>query len=183
MLPKRIYETTPVQREISNVGLDIVKMRDLARLTKDRCPDEEFTDRLISACDSIEELTHLILFQGQYAAEFDLGDLITNRNYLRSSLDLPGVNSSVTSVMSGETTVTPRVQTTNSRTGQTRLLPPIDGWPISMWKEFVKVQFTAGGNVPSRVANAVAVQTRFDYYAEPNDALLLDWYASKLLVR
>ena len=183
MLPTRVYATGQIQRTVNSVGLDSVKLRDIARLSVSLVPDEEFNDRIIAACDSIEEATHLKLFQGSYTAEFDLRKLITNNAYLKSPFEIPGLNSSVTSSMSGDIAIVPRITAHDSRTGSTDLLPPFIGWPIQTWRETVIVNFTAGGNAVGMVAQAVGVNMRFEYYSEPNDALLLQWYMSRLAVR
>ena len=183
MLPTRVYETNPVQRTIESAGLDIVKLRDISRVSASIAPLEEFTDRALAAVDSIEDETGLKLFQGSYTAEFDLVPLRINHNYLVEALEIPGINSTVIASSSGDTSVRSRITTVNSRTGVSELLPPYSGWPIQDWDEPVNVTFTAGGNIKGREFNAVGAQLRFEYYPEPNNAMSLDWYISKLALR
>lgn len=185
MLPSRIYESEPVARTLAGTGLDadLAKLRELTRLSESRCPDAEFTDRLVAACDAIETLTGLFLFAGERVAEWDLRELGMHNAFLRASLDFPGLRSAVTAIASGGETVVPRAQVHDSRTGRTRLLPPFEGWPFASWREPPVATFTAGGGVTGMARNAVAASARFEFHGEPSDAQLLAWYASKLLVR
>ena len=198
MLPTRVYEGATVNRTLATTGLDARKLRERTRLTSTRIPDNEFEDRIVSACNLIEQQTGLRLFTGSYEAEYDIGKLLRNSAYLTAELEVPGVNASITSLKIGERDIEPRktVANWNSGSGSTSggngasaALPPFNGWPIFEWTQEINDRsnpialFTAGGSIPQQVIAAIASQARMEHVPSPNEASILEYYLSKIRMR
>ena len=198
MLPTRVYESVPVERSLTATGLDASRLRERTRLTGSRIPDDEFEDRLVSACNLIEQQTGLRIFAGAYEAEFDIGKLWRNSAYLTAELEVPGVNATITSLKIGERVIEPRKTVTNwnigsgssaGNNGAAAALPPFNGWPVFDWTQEINERldpvatFTAGGSVPQQVIAAIASQARMEHIPSPQEASLLEYYLSKIRMR
>ena len=198
MLPSRVYETAPVARELTGTGLDAKTLRERTRLSSTRIGDAEFADRIVAACNLIEQQTGLRLFAGTYTAEWDVVDLIKNRAWIKTAFEVPGTNAVITALSIGELTITPRQTVFNWNLGSGRsagnngagaALPPFDGWPVWEWTAQIYdrinpiATFTAGGALPPHVASAVASQVRMEHMPTAQEAALLDYYLSKIRMR
>ena len=186
MRPSRVYASAAVNRTLAATGLDVAKLRERTRLSgganTGRVPDAEFEDRIVSACNLIEQQTGLLLFPSTYEAEFDLADLMRNGSWASSALEVPGVNASITGVAAEGTAVEPRKLIPSGFAGGQSALPPFAGWPIQTWREPPVVTFTAGGSIPTHVVAAIASQARMEALPSPQEAQLLDYYLARIRV-
>ena len=124
---------------------------------------EAFDTALATAVADIERMGHLLLWPGTYRARFQTAHLGASE-----PLILPGTNCVLTALTDADDTAVAYSRTWQTSAGSVAIVAPDEGWPSAGADGEIIAAFTAGGQVPLPVQQAVALQMEAMLEDEPD---------------
>lgn len=172
---------TPASGDRATLPLDLNRMREICSRSVFQNDDADFTEWLDTAIDDIERMSALKIRQGSFEASFRYMERPTPATYYSTGLDpvtlgkheellLPGVNCALgTLTVNGADVAhgTPY----GDVAGNLTVPPPADGWQRFSRDDIIVAAFTAGGDVPGCVQQAVGLRTLWHLNQEEEDEM------------